>query len=172
MSKITGEIDYEELEARAARFRRIILDTAATWETQFDAGPGQVCSVSDAAQVLARHVVELEARDRRGDPAYDNELREAICAWVTANDLDPNRVPAWCRPVLDTTDPENITITVAYWRHNENGRQYSDPLTGGAATITRTVLLKERPPAPVLDWIAGVRPADDSVSTEFIGAAE
>lgn len=45
---------FAAVEALAERLKEVIHDRAATWETQFDAGPGQVVSVSDAAWVIAR----------------------------------------------------------------------------------------------------------------------
>ena len=48
---------FEAVEALAARYEQIIHERAATWETQFDAGPGDVVSVKDAAWVIAKEVI-------------------------------------------------------------------------------------------------------------------
>ena len=48
---VTAEDPWEQLHER---FKKTILDQAATWEETFDAGPGEVVSVSDAASVIAR----------------------------------------------------------------------------------------------------------------------
>lgn len=49
--------DYDLLDALSARFEQLIHDEAATWEVDFDAGPGAVVGVPDAARVIARHVL-------------------------------------------------------------------------------------------------------------------
>jgi hypothetical protein len=50
--------DNEIFDEAVAQIERRILDEAATWEVRFDAGPGQVVSVSDAAHVAARWFLE------------------------------------------------------------------------------------------------------------------
>lgn len=60
------EIDYDRLDELAALFQREIRDRAAVWGEDFDAGPGLVVSVSDAARVAARVVLEkLTGSDQR-----------------------------------------------------------------------------------------------------------
>jgi hypothetical protein len=159
------EIDFDELESKAGQFQRLIEERAATWEHQFEAGPGTVCSTSDAAFVFARNTLEREARERHADPARNEELREAICDWLRANDLDPNRVPSWARPILDTVDPENILITVPYWCQNDNDRPFLDRLTGSLAVQAETTLMKDGqfPTGQVLAWInGGSRPSGET----------
>lgn len=48
---------HDSLDTTAARIEHQILREAATWENQFDAGPGQVVSVKDAARVIARECI-------------------------------------------------------------------------------------------------------------------
>jgi hypothetical protein len=50
--------DNEIFDEAVAKIERRILDEAATWEVQFDGGPGQVVSVSDAAHVAAQWFLE------------------------------------------------------------------------------------------------------------------
>jgi hypothetical protein len=46
----------DEIFAMAADLARRISDEAATWDAEFDGGPGAVVSVSDAAHVMARYI--------------------------------------------------------------------------------------------------------------------
>jgi hypothetical protein len=107
-----------------------------------------------------------EADDERlMDPSRNEELREGICEWLRANDLDPNRVPSWARPILDTVDPENILITVPYWCRNDDDRPFFDRLTGSLAVQAETTLMKDGqfPAGQVLAWInGGSRPSGET----------
>lgn len=51
------EAEAEALFPLARLIEWAIFDGAATWETEFDARPGQVVSVSDAAMVAARFIL-------------------------------------------------------------------------------------------------------------------
>ena len=51
-------VDPAFVLALAPLIRQVIQDRAATFEHQFDAGPGEVVSVSDAANVAARWMLE------------------------------------------------------------------------------------------------------------------
>jgi hypothetical protein len=64
--------DPTDVLALAPHFKRAILDQAATWEHSFDAGLGEVVSVSDAANVAARWV--LEYADNEAGPALVAEV--------------------------------------------------------------------------------------------------
>jgi hypothetical protein len=73
-------------ELRAALYKRLkqeILDQAATWTETFDAGPGEVVSVSDAASVAARVLTPTDKKLR-------DELAAAIEARVKAGTFEPD----------------------------------------------------------------------------------
>lgn len=59
-------VDFDRLESLADRLTEVIHERAATWETQFDAGPGDVVSVKDAAWVIAKHLLTQEGGSRHG----------------------------------------------------------------------------------------------------------
>jgi hypothetical protein len=53
--------DFDLIDQLAGMLRTEICDRAAVWDENFDAGPGLVVSVSDAARVAARAVLETAA---------------------------------------------------------------------------------------------------------------
>jgi hypothetical protein len=77
-----GEPDYDLIDARAAEFERVLLDVVATWEEAFDAGPGVVCSVKDAARVLAKYATR---------PAFDfGMLHSCSCGVMSGGIRTPS----------------------------------------------------------------------------------
>jgi hypothetical protein len=67
--------DFDLIDHLAELLRTEINNQAATWEEDFDAGPGEVVSVRDAARVVARVVLDRVAIQQWGIDIGPNVFR-------------------------------------------------------------------------------------------------
>ncbi|MFF0823042.1 hypothetical protein ACFYUR_21995 [Micromonospora haikouensis] len=87
-----------------------------------------------------------------GDRPLADELREALCNWARANNLDPGRIPA---DATITIDEHATTITTEVWLVRDG-----KPVVGRNTLLTEpvTVPLVARPPDTIahrLTFIGG-----------------
>lgn len=96
------------------------------------------------------------------DPRHDADLRNALCDWLRANDIDPGLVPAGERPECSYRDGEGTpfgghTITTRVRiRCSPDGNGVAIRLMSNRleeAMITK--YMKVPPPTIVQAWLAG-----------------
>jgi hypothetical protein len=79
----------------------------------------------------------------------NSKLLDEICAWLRANDIDPDVVPESAVPTI-TGDQ----IVCDVYLVNIHGRKYLDELTNEPAMGIVAVPLKQPPPAVLGPWLA------------------
>lgn len=79
----------------------------------------------------------------------DNELRKQVAAWLSANGLDPNDVPAY-----GTVTVADGQITTEVFVRNERGKlvcEPGDPMRPAHRTVQAPLLVE--PNAAVAEWL-------------------
>lgn len=72
--------------------------------------------------------------------------REAVCAWLTANGINPNHVPNDADMAIRTIDDESRVIAYEAFVVSEDGHPQADQSGTGVARVARTVPLLVDPP--------------------------
>ena len=81
-----------------------------------------------------------------------NEQRRAVCDWLRANGIDPNRVSADSHASM--TDGQ---LTLLRKLRDENGRDVLNPERTAVMTETITVPVTTPPPPAVKRWLESGR---------------
>lgn len=94
------------------------------------------------------------------DPAYDSELRDAVCGWLRANDIDPAVVPAEEKPDCSFRDGagiplggHTITTRVRIQASPDSKGVAIRPLSNRLEEATITRPMKVEPPKIVQTWL-------------------
>jgi hypothetical protein len=77
----------------------------------------------------------------------DYARRDALCAWLTANGIDPNDVPIHGDRVIEPGPDDTRMIRYESYIRDDNGSITVDESGNGAAIETRRVPLVVEPPA-------------------------
>lgn len=79
----------------------------------------------------------------------NDDFRQQVCAWLTANNIDPDRIPMNCR-ISTTSD----TITYPRTVLGPDGHAQRDPKDPNQVlTETVTAPLLKGPPPEVAEWL-------------------